>query len=129
MDRLIAEQKLDLTEDEYALLLGVCAAEGARWEAAAQLLARMSRELTALQPATLAAAEALFRCAYHLSQPFGDDHMLCILQLAAVHPKSTIELPALLSAPADICWHAVPPSRMHTMGDWMGLPACNTAAL
>ena len=62
---MIAAQKLDLTEDEYALLIGVCAVEGAHWEAAVQVLARMSRELTILQPATLAAVEAFFRCAQH----------------------------------------------------------------
>ena len=64
---MIAAQGLDLTEDEYALLVGVCSAEGARWEAAAQLLARMSRELTVLQPSTLAAIEALFRCAQSIT--------------------------------------------------------------
>jgi hypothetical protein len=63
VDALIAEQGLDITEDEYALLIGVCAAEGATWGAAARVLARMSRELTQLQPATLAAVERFFRWA------------------------------------------------------------------
>lgn len=63
VDALIAEQGLDLTEEEYTLLIGVCAAEGATWETAAGVLARMSRELTQLQPATLAAVERFFRWA------------------------------------------------------------------
>ena len=63
VDALIAEQDLDLTEEEYAQLIGVCAHEGATWRHAAVVLARMSRELTQLQPATLAAVERFFRCA------------------------------------------------------------------
>lgn len=62
VDELIAEQQLDLTEDEYALLMGVCA-HGASWERAQGVLKRMARELTTLREGTLAAVEQYFRCA------------------------------------------------------------------
>ncbi len=60
VDELIAEQELDLTEDEYALLIGVCA-HGAACDRAEGLLTRIARELTALQEGTLAAVERYFR--------------------------------------------------------------------
>ncbi|EIE26949.1 hypothetical protein COCSUDRAFT_59444 [Coccomyxa subellipsoidea C-169] len=60
VDELIAEQELDLTEDEYALLIGVCA-YGAVWARAEGVLTRIARELTALQEGTLAAVERFFR--------------------------------------------------------------------
>lgn len=60
VDELIAAQQLDLTEDEYALLIGVCA-HGAAWERAEAVLTRIARELTTLQEGTLAAAERFFR--------------------------------------------------------------------
>ncbi|BDA43062.1 probable mitochondrial ribonuclease P catalytic subunit at C-terminar half [Coccomyxa sp. Obi] len=60
VDELIAAQQLDLTEDEYALLIGVCA-HGATWERAEGVLRRMARELTTLQEGTLAAVETYFR--------------------------------------------------------------------
>jgi hypothetical protein len=56
----IAAAGLDLTEDEFAALLRVCAARGGAARAPA-LLARVGRELTRLAPPTLAAAEAYFR--------------------------------------------------------------------
>ena len=61
VDALIAEHDLDLTEEEYAQLMAVCAHDGATWQHAAGVLARMSRELTQLQPGTLAAVERFFR--------------------------------------------------------------------
>lgn len=57
----LAEHKLDLTESEFALLLQACARGGASWQAIQGLLGRMTKELTGLQPGTLAAAEQLFR--------------------------------------------------------------------
>ncbi len=65
VDELIAAQQLDLTEDEYALLIGVCA-HGASWERAEGVLRRMARELTTLQEGTLAAVERYFR---HAAKP------------------------------------------------------------
>jgi len=62
VDELIAKQQLDLTEDEYALLIGVCA-HGASWDRAQEVLNRIARELTTLQNETLAAVEQYFRCA------------------------------------------------------------------
>lgn len=53
---------LDLTESEFALLLQVCARGGASWARVQALLAQMTKELTRLQPETLAAAEQYFRC-------------------------------------------------------------------
>lgn len=58
---LIQEQKLDLTESEFALLLQACARGAASWQAVKALLSRMTKELTRLQPETLAAAEQYFR--------------------------------------------------------------------
>ena len=58
----IAAAGLDLTEDECAALLRVCAAPGGAGRAPA-LLARIGREHTRLQVPTLAAAEAYFRYA------------------------------------------------------------------
>lgn len=66
VDELIAAQQLDLTEDEYALLIGVCA-HGATWERAEGVLRRMARELTTLQEGTLAAVERYFRHAAKIS--------------------------------------------------------------
>lgn len=60
VDELIAAQQLDLTENEYALLIGVCA-HGAAWERAEAVLTRIARELTTLQEGTLAAVERFFR--------------------------------------------------------------------
>lgn len=57
---LITEHDLDLTEEEYALLVGVCA-HGAPWAQARAVLGSMSQELTALQEGTLAAVERYFR--------------------------------------------------------------------
>ena len=57
----IAEEKLDLTETEFALLLQACARGNASWQAVQGLLNRMTKELTGLQPETLAAAEQVFR--------------------------------------------------------------------
>ena len=59
----VQEQKLDLTELEFGLLLQACARGGASWKQVQALLKRMSRELTRLQPETLAAAEQYFRYA------------------------------------------------------------------
>ncbi|KAA6426205.1 MAG: Pentatricopeptide repeat-containing, partial [Trebouxia sp. A1-2] len=58
---LIQEQKLDLTESEFALLLQACARGAASWQSVKALLSRMTKELTRLQPETLAAAEQYFR--------------------------------------------------------------------
>lgn len=57
----IQEQKLDLTESEFALLLHACAVGNASWQSVQGLLSRMTKELTRLQPETLAAAEQYFR--------------------------------------------------------------------
>ena len=57
----IQEQKLDLTESEFALLLHACAIGNASWQSVQGLLSRMTKELTRLQPETLAAAEQYFR--------------------------------------------------------------------
>lgn len=57
---LIKEHDLDLTEEEYALLVGVCA-HGVPWGQARAVLDSMSQELTALQEGTLAAMERYFR--------------------------------------------------------------------
>ncbi|KAK9826794.1 hypothetical protein WJX81_001690 [Elliptochloris bilobata] len=59
VDADIAAAGLDLTEEEFAALLRVCAAPGGAAHAPA-LLARIGRELTRLQAPTLAAAEAYF---------------------------------------------------------------------
>ena len=61
MQSLISEHDLDLTEDEYALLISVCA-HGAPWARARAVLGSMSRELTGLQEGTLAAVQRYFRC-------------------------------------------------------------------
>jgi hypothetical protein len=52
-------RSVDLGEDEYALLLGVCR-HGADWATCLKLLQRMSRELTTLHPTTVSLAESLF---------------------------------------------------------------------
>ncbi len=62
MQSLILEHDLDLTEEEYALLIGVCA-HGAPWAQARAVLGSMSRELTGLQESTLAAVQRYFRSA------------------------------------------------------------------
>lgn len=62
MHQLILEQDVDLTEDEYALLIGVCA-HGAPWAQAQSVLGSMSQELTGLQEGTMAAVERYFRSA------------------------------------------------------------------
>ena len=59
----IEEQKLDLTEAEFALLLQACARGNASWQTVHTLLTKMTKELTRLQPETLAAAEQYFRLA------------------------------------------------------------------
>lgn len=59
----VQEQKLDMTELEFGLLLQACARGGASWKQVQALLKRMARELTRLQPETLAAAEQYFRYA------------------------------------------------------------------
>ena len=51
---------VDLTEEEFALLIGVCT-HGAPWAQTRVLLGSMSQELTSLQEGTLAALERLFR--------------------------------------------------------------------
>ena len=60
----IAEQKLGLTE--FALLLQACARGNASWQTVQDLVSRMTKELTGLQPETLAAAEQYFRSAIQL---------------------------------------------------------------
>ena len=62
MQSLISEHDLDLTEDEYALLISVCA-HGATWAQARAVLGSMSRELTDLHEGTLAAVQRYFRSA------------------------------------------------------------------
>lgn len=57
----VQQQKLDLTETEFALLLQACARGGASWQRVQSLLVKMTKELTRLQPHTLAAAEQYFR--------------------------------------------------------------------
>ena len=57
---LISEHDVDLTEEEFALLVGVCA-HGAPWAQARALLGSMSQELTSLQESTLAVVERFFR--------------------------------------------------------------------
>lgn len=59
--RVVEEQKLDLTETEFALLLQACARGKASWQTVQGLLSKMTKELTRLQPETLAAAEQYFR--------------------------------------------------------------------
>ena len=56
----MCEHDVDLTEEEFALLVGVCA-HGAPWAQARALLGSMSLELTSLQEGTLAAVERFFR--------------------------------------------------------------------
>lgn len=57
----IQQQKLDLTEAEFAVLLQACARGRAPWGRVQALLKQMTRELTRLQPETLVAAEQYFR--------------------------------------------------------------------
>ena len=57
---LISQHDVDLTEEDYALLMGVCV-HGAPWAQARALLGSMSQELTSLQESTLAAVERFFR--------------------------------------------------------------------
>lgn len=57
---LMSEHDVDLTEEEFALLIGVCT-HGAPWAQTRALLSSMSQELTSLQEGTLAAVERLFR--------------------------------------------------------------------
>ncbi|KAL3153111.1 hypothetical protein ABBQ38_012130 [Trebouxia sp. C0009 RCD-2024] len=57
----VQRQKLDLTETEFALLLQACARGAASWQRVQSLLVKMTKELTRLQPETLAAAEQYFR--------------------------------------------------------------------
>lgn len=59
----VRQQKLDLTETEFALLLQACARGSASWQTVQGLLLMMTKELTRLQPETLAAAEQYFRSA------------------------------------------------------------------
>ena len=59
----VRQQKLDLTETEFARLLQACARGSASWQTVQGLLLRMTKELTRLQPETLAAAEHYFRSA------------------------------------------------------------------
>ncbi|DBA87294.1 TPA: hypothetical protein ACH3X1_004352 [Trebouxia sp. C0004] len=70
---LIQEQKLDLTESEFALLLQACARGAASWQSVKALLSRMTKELTRLQPETLAAAEQYFRSDAALAAVEGND--------------------------------------------------------
>ena len=66
------ELQLDLVETDFAVLLEGCQ-HGATWGQASALLLAMTRELTALQPSTVAAAEAFFRSAssfgFHVPAP------------------------------------------------------------
>ncbi|KAK9810941.1 hypothetical protein WJX73_010279 [Symbiochloris irregularis] len=66
VDDLIKQHSLDLTEAEFAILLGACAydTDAAR---GLQVLERMGRELTVLSDATLAAAVSFFRSSAALS--------------------------------------------------------------
>ncbi len=59
------ELHLDLVETDFAVLLEGCK-HGATWGQVSALLQDMTRELTALQPSTIAAAEAFFRSASSL---------------------------------------------------------------
>lgn len=56
----MAEHDVDLTEEEFALLVDVCA-HGAPWAQAQAVLGSMSQELTSLQAGTLAAVDRFFR--------------------------------------------------------------------
>ena len=49
VDAALADLGIDLTEAEYAQLLGACLAGGAPWARTEGLLRRMGRELTMLQ--------------------------------------------------------------------------------
>ena len=49
VDAALADLGIDLTEAEYAQLLGACLAGGAPWARTEGLLRRMGRELTTLQ--------------------------------------------------------------------------------
>ena len=66
----VQQQKLDLTEAEFALLLQACARGSASWQTVQRLLLTMTKELTRLQPETLAAAEQYFRSAAAPSHPW-----------------------------------------------------------
>ena len=65
MQRRCQELHLDLVETDFAVLLEGCQ-HGATWGQVSALLQDMTRELTALQPSTIAAAEAFFRSASSL---------------------------------------------------------------
>ena len=62
VQRRCQELHLDLVETDFAVLLEGCQ-HGATWGQVTALLQDMTRELTALQPSTVAAAEAFFRSA------------------------------------------------------------------
>ncbi|KAK9829084.1 hypothetical protein WJX72_003811 [[Myrmecia] bisecta] len=68
VDALLQELQFDMTEAEFAQLLGVCA-HGASREQTHTLLRRMAKELTTLQPATLDAARAYFTSATAAAAP------------------------------------------------------------
>ena len=57
---LIRQLGLDLTEDEFSRLIGVCAS-GGDVDHATNVLRAMSQELTELQEGTLAAVSSYFR--------------------------------------------------------------------
>ena len=59
VDAAIAEQKLDLSDPEFARLLQAATA-GSSWERAGGVLRRVGAELTVLQPDTLARVRSLF---------------------------------------------------------------------
>ena len=65
VQRRCQELQLDLVETDFAVLLEGCQ-HGATWGQVSALLQDMTRELTALQPSTIAAAEAFFRSAFSL---------------------------------------------------------------
>lgn len=86
----IEEQKLDLTEPEFALLLQACARGGAPWDRVQALLKKMTRELTRLQPETLAAAEQYFRCMRCVMSSF---HVLGFVVQRDMQPLNSNILP------------------------------------
>ena len=100
MQSLIAEHDLDLTEDEYALLISVCA-HGAPWAQARAVLGSMSRELTGLQEGTLAAVQRYFR-----SATLGD----LTHSVVAAMPTSILLVSAWTSCLSSIGWTTHPKS-------------------
>ena len=102
VDVLLQKHDLDLTESEFASLLGVCAHDVGP-ERAEVVLQRMGRELTVLSDSTLAAATSYFRCAALSMTPLLFQGCMQLHVVACTLSRVRAQCLSLVSSASGVC--------------------------